>query len=775
MAFKILFAMDYIREHYVQMKPDGQVKDIFFDTKEGKEMKQMLKQAFSMEDVSGDIQYYTAYAYNRIPDVVKRNPRDASRNVYKVPGVSQVKAFEDGYLDYINQVNPDLIIPVGGLALKPLVGKSSLGSFRGVPVQVAVKDQTYWAIPTYSINYMWVRPSMRRFIEADYRMIGKYITRGEDAFVAEEVAYTTYDNTNFKEVVAVFQEAMRHGQTPEDAVAWDYEANVLNPFVEGARIITLSLSWDERQGVTFPVNHPDKPWKPEEQKVIEGLIKYFLESPIYKVGHNDSFDVRLSKVLISPDLISQKVLDTKVAYYLTISQEKEESFGLKSLAYDFTDLGGYDQPLDDYKTWFLLSGTTSFVKKVEKVRKGTYELVDGDYLDWLTPEERVHSLEIANHLLDKFEKTTSIRNEQDGGNFDYSWIPYSALTRYASGDVDVTRRINRKMYLDLIKGNDKMEVLYTEHYPELLEALTTMEVNGIQLDEEKLMKFSEEFDIEQNRVYEEMREDPIITRIENLKEEQYLEGLEEKGKKPAERDAEKYKMYTKYKDPESRKFKPTAASDLALALYGMTGYTLPVEREFLKDKSFSALKSGEITEDSVTWEDYKTDAKALERVMFDHPEFTLGNQLANYKRIEKLRTTYTRGLLEKADKDAVLHTGFNYTGTNTGRLSSSSPNLQQLPKPINNPHLFGYDQSIKSAFGPLKKLGHDAWVNIDFAAQELRVTAVLAQDTPLIKALLNGKDAHTETASMVFGVPEEEVTRDMRNMAKSTTFGLLYG
>lgn len=154
MAFKILFAMDYIREHYVQMKPDGQVKDIFFDTKEGKEMKQMLKQAFSMEDVSGDIQYYTAYAYNRIPDVVKRNPRDASRNVYKVPGVSQVKAFEDGYLDYINQVNPDLIIPVGGLALKPLVGKSSLGSFRGVPVQVAVKDQTYWAIPTYSINYM---------------------------------------------------------------------------------------------------------------------------------------------------------------------------------------------------------------------------------------------------------------------------------------------------------------------------------------------------------------------------------------------------------------------------------------------------------------------------------------------------------------------------------------------------------------------------------------------------------------------------------------------
>ena len=98
-------------------------------------------------------------------------------------------------------------------------------------------------------------------------------------------------------------------------------------------------------------------------------------------------------------------------------------------------------------------------------------------------------------------------------------------------------------------------------------------------------------------------------------------------------------------------------------------------------------------------------------------------------------------------------------------------NLQQLPKPINNPHLFGYDQSIKSAFGPLKKLGHDAWVNIDFAAQELRVTAVLAQDTPLIKALLNGKDAHTETASMVFGVPEEEVTRDMRNMAKSSTFG----
>ena len=102
-------------------------------------------------------------------------------------------------------------------------------------------------------------------------------------------------------------------------------------------------------------------------------------------------------------------------------------------------------------------------------------------------------------------------------------------------------------------------------------------------------------------------------------------------------------------------------------------------------------------------------------------------------------------------------------------------NMQQLPKPINDPHTFGYDQSIKSAFGPLKQFGHDAWINIDFSAQELRVTAILAQDTPLIKALLNGKDAHKETASMVFGVPEEEVTKDMRSMAKSTTFGLLYG
>lgn len=78
---------------------------------------------------------------------------------------------------------------------------------------------------------------------------------------------------------------------------------------------------------------------------------------------------------------------------------------------------------------------------------------------------------------------------------------------------------------------------------------------------------------------------------------------------------------------------------------------------------------------------------------------------------------------------------------------------------------------MKSVFTPLHNLGHDTWINIDFSAQELRVTAILAKDLPLVHALLNGKDAHTETASMVFGVPEDEVTRDMRSMAKSTTFG----
>ena len=673
MSFKILFTMDYIREHYVKMDNSGTVKDVFFDTKEGKEMKQMLNEAFAMEGVQGDIQYYTAYAYNRIPDVIKRNPRDASRNVYKKPGMKQVKEFEDGYLDYINEINPDLIVPVGGLALKPLVGKNSISSFRGVPVQVDVKGQTYWSIPTYAVNYMWVTPSVTRFIETDYRLIGNYIVNGEVAFQAKEVKYTTYDNTNFQEVVAVFQEVMKHGQTPEDAVAWDYETNFTNPFKPGARIITLSLSWGENQGVTFPVNHIEKPWTAQEQEAINGLIKYFLEAPIYKVGHNISFDVRATKAIINSGITTQKVLDTKIAYYLTVSQETEEDFGLKTLAYSYTDMGGYDKPLDDYKEWFKLSSKDSFLKKLEKQRNGKYELTDDDYLDWLTDDEKTRALRIGNELLDKFDKANDVRNEIDGGNFNYEWIPYSILTRYASGDVDVTYRINKKIYEKSIKDIEKMNILYTEHYPDLVEALTNMEVNGVQLNIDKLNEFSKAFNEEQDRVYEEMRKNPIVTRIEDMKQEQYLEGLEEKAKKPADRDADKYKQYTTYKDAEDRKFKPTASMDLALALYGMTGYTLPVEREFLKDKSFSALKSGEISEDDITWQDFKTDAKALERLLFEHPEFELGEQLVNYKRIEKLRTTYTKGLIEKADENGVMHTSFNITGTNTGRLSSSGP------------------------------------------------------------------------------------------------------
>lgn len=103
-------------------------------------------------------------------------------------------------------------------------------------------------------------------------------------------------------------------------------------------------------------------------------------------------------------------------------------------------------------------------------------------------------------------------------------------------------------------------------------------------------------------------------------------------------------------------------------------------------------------------------------------------------------------------------------------------NLQNLPRSISDPTRFDYAFPIKDYFGPNKARNHDTLVFTDYSAQEARLAGVLAGDEQMINAFLDpSRDVHTETASLVFKVPVEEVTKDLRTRAKAVTFGLMYG
>lgn len=158
---------------------------------------------------------------------------------------------------------------------------------------------------------------------------------------------------------------------------------------------------------------------------------------------------------------------------------------------------------------------------------------------------------------------------------------------------------------------------------------------------------------------------------------------------------------------------------------------------------------------------HSTDEKSLLKILDKHPSIAL---ILEYRELNKLFNTYTTPLLRLKDKDDKIHTTFIQTGTATGRLSSHSPNLQNIP--------------VRSPKGLLIRKGFIAsskeycLLGVDYSQIELRLLAHFSQDRDLMEAFLKGRDIHLETSKALFG---EELAKEKRSIAKSINFGLVYG
>ena len=160
-----------------------------------------------------------------------------------------------------------------------------------------------------------------------------------------------------------------------------------------------------------------------------------------------------------------------------------------------------------------------------------------------------------------------------------------------------------------------------------------------------------------------------------------------------------------------------------------------------------------------------TDASVLEKLKDAHACIA---DLLIYRSLEKLQGTYVKSLPALLHpSDQRLHTSFNQTVVITGRLSSSSPNLQNIP--IRSEE----GQKIRRAFIPSRS--ENKILSLDYSQIELRILAQLSQDQVMIKAFRNGQDIHQETAAMVFGCDVKEVTKEQRYQAKAVNFGIIYG
>lgn len=294
---------------------------------------------------------------------------------------------------------------------------------------------------------------------------------------------------------------------------------------------------------------------------------------------------------------------------------------------------------------------------------------------------------------------------KDQITFDQVDVDKAAL--YAAEDADMTFRLYNHLRKDLDEGGfnelmDKMEA-------PLITALAHMEMNGVLVDLSLLSELSSDFE----------------KRIEKLQSQIF--------------------------DLAGEEFNIGSPLQMQKILYDK----LDLRNQIPFPKDIKKLPSG----------GFSTGAEQLERLKDSgHPiiEFIL-----EYRELTKLKSTYIDALPKLVNaKTGRIHTSFNQTIAATGRLSSTNPNLQNIPIRTETGML------IRKAF--VAAPGYQI-MSADYSQIELRVIAHMSGDVEMTKAFIEGQDVHTATASRVYGVPESEVTKEMRRTAKVVNFGIVYG
>lgn len=203
-------------------------------------------------------------------------------------------------------------------------------------------------------------------------------------------------------------------------------------------------------------------------------------------------------------------------------------------------------------------------------------------------------------------------------------------------------------------------------------------------------------------------------------------------------------------------------SVLEKKIYGLAGETFNINStRQLAGVLFVNLKLPPVKKSKTG---YSTDFEVLEELKDKHPVIP---EIIKFRTLTKLKSTYLDGLSKLIDEEGRVHTNFNQTVTATGRLSSSDPNLQNIPVRTDE------GKEIRALFVPGE--GYDRILSADYSQIELRLLAHMSGDENLIDAFLKGQDIHARTASEVFGVPIDEVTPELRRRAKAVNFGIVYG
>jgi len=394
------------------------------------------------------------------------------------------------YLDAeIAIVDPDIIVPMGNVALKSILGKTGITKYRGKAVEVSEKTEELSAeetesksriiFPILHPNAVFKQPKYAKNFTTDLTNLQLLVTEGMEFLESSEVDY------RYLEKEEEVMEELDRLEEEAEMLVFDLETTGLNPYLVGSKIICISLTDKTHYGVTIPLEHKAFVWPKEVlARIIARLKKLMENSRIQKMGHNGKFDMKwlLYKYGIN---VANYAFDPMIAHYIGISEERG-GHGLKELAWEHTDMGGYDNKLDEYK-------------------------------------------------------------KENGIVGNYEDIAWEILREYAAADVDCTMRLYKK-FKPIIDSHEKWPELF-DMYMEASYALRDMENDGIKLDEERLKEFDYAYQKRIKEIEEKLRTFPEVVQIEREKQKMFERRQLEMKKPKEERDPEilkwnKYKNFT---------------------------------------------------------------------------------------------------------------------------------------------------------------------------------------------------------------------------------------
>lgn len=752
---KVLFLLDFIRPEYIK---GGKLQ--LSKSSDGRALTQIAygEGGFNLKPADT----YVTYAYPKCPEVL---PNGKNKPITK----SQIIKYRDNLHREVINFNPDLIVSFGNVALTGIYGKGGIATLRGNPSQTEVIDpdtnevHKYWVIPTYGFTDVRVNPNKQGEFNADLDLALRYIQEGEKAFNHEDVKYENV--SDFNRVKEIFMNILGLPPVNKPAysiIGFDTETNSLEPYKDGAKVLSISLSWKTHQGVFIPLYHHETPFNKEQVDQIMEWVKAMLSDTRYfKVLHNAKYDI--SFIMMNYGLENAyRIIDTMVMHYVGVSEENKAGRGLKTLAYQYTDMGGYDNELDNYKAVYLENHKKEWIAKMEKRKEETGESYRKS--DYPAPV-----------------------NEVDGSSFNYDWIPINVLGEYAAGDTDVTLRVFKAL-LPTIKSYKPWEDLVFKFYPNLINSLSRLTSTGVNIDLPYLQSLEPLYREELKHIIDRIHEvSPSVDYMEQeradlIEQAALIKAQKRKVADRTEEDKAIIKKADKYRtspaalargEQDKSKFNPGSSDDKRELLFGIIGYDIPHDIKEDKDFLISGISKKGLRQQDITYHHYKTDKKVLEYLVNTyHSE--VAQLLMDYSALNKLYNSYIIALPDKVDSKGRLHPTFNYTGTVTSRLSSNNPNAQQLPRKEYNSDKLNWKYPLKKIFRSRFKNG--VMLNTDYKSLEIFIAAGISQDRSMLQTLLDGKDYHEQSAREAFDIPDdEEVPKPKRTQAKKVSFGLIYG